>query len=313
MKLYKHGGLAAVATAGTGVAALGAGMLALTSAPVSAQQCTSDSSDNRGCAVIVPGPNLMAQWERDAAARNVPPAPPRPAPYLAIAVHPEANDYWIAAMYPDAYSAMYAARNKCNEVMGGGCNAIWQGSGYIGAARTVNGEVLWIVDQNKGKIKSQLGDWCKSYQLGCIDTSIYHANSEFRKNRSKTGPNIRGPNDLATVRNQYAAVSWLAGDAYDGRGWIASGYASAKQAQDVAMNSCKLRSNNNKPCGVGITTGNGVVIAFKTSDGERFLAERDEARARKAVDIYCKQEKLTCKVHYVYDARSRGTFENIIP
>ena len=295
--------------------AAGLGLQVATSAPASAQQCTSDSSDNRGCAVIVPSPRMIEEERRAAESQysSAAPPPPRPAPHSAIAYHQDADDYWIAAMYPDAYSAMYAARNECNRAMGGGCKAVWQGSGYIGAARMGNGDVLWIVDQNKNKIKTQLAEWCKPFQLGCIETSIFHSNSEFRKNRARTGPNLRVPKDPAIVRKRYAAVAWLAGDGYNGKSWIASGYATAQQAQDVALNACKLRSNNNLPCTVGIVTGNGVIVAFKTSDGVRFIAEQNEDRGRRSMVEYCKQQKLTCAVHHVYDVRDRGAFENIIP
>lgn len=253
------------------------------------------------------------QAEMEQQNANIPPAPPRPAPYFAIAFHPDASDYWIAAMYPNAHSAMVAAQDQCNAVMGNGCKTTWQGSGYIGAARTANGEVYWMLDQDKGKIKNQMAEWCKAFELGCLDTAIFHANSEFRPNRNRTGHNIRFPKDPTQVRKLYAAVSWLAGDGYNGKSWIASGYATAKQAQDVALNACKLRSGSNLPCEVGITTGNGVIIVFKSSAGERFIAEQSEERARGSVAKYCKREKLTCKVHHVYDARIRGAFENIIP
>ena len=258
---------------------------------------------------------MYRQAEADASQQNanIPVGPPRPAPHSAIAYHPDASDYWIAAMYPNAHSAMVAAADQCNMVMGGGCKTVWQGSGYIGAARAANGDVYWMVNQDKGKIRSELGTWCKSFQLGCLDTSIYHSNSEFRKNRNRTGHNIRSPQDPARVRKLYAATAWLAGDGYNGKSWVASGYATAKQAQDVALNACKLRSGTNKPCEVGVMTGNGVIVSFKTSAGERFLVEQSEERGRQAVAQYCKQEKLTCKVHHVYDARIRGAFENIIP
>lgn len=301
-------------------AALAIGIGVLATAP--AQACSTSEclrTDAQGSVARQAWANEQAyiQQQQQAAAEQqnsyIPPAPPRPAPYLAIAYHPDANDYWIAAMYPGAHSAMVAAEDACNAVMGGGCKTVWQGSGYIGAARTANGDVYWMVDQSKSKIKQQLATWCKSFELGCLDTSIFHANSEFRKNRSRTGPNIRGPKDPANVRKLYAATAWLAGDAYNGKSWVASGYATAKQAQDVAMNACKLRSNSNKPCEVGVTTGNGVIVSFKTQAGERFLVEQSQERALKAVAQYCKREKLTCRVHHVYNARERGAFENVIP
>lgn len=307
-----------VVLAAAGAAAITAGLGLFSAGP--AQACnTADClrTDAQGSVARQAWANeqsYMAQQQAEMEQQNanIPPAPPRPAPYSALAYHPDAEDYWIAAMYPDAQSAMFAARETCNAVMGGGCKTVWQGKGFIGAARTATGEVYWMIDTSKDKIKQKLSALCKPFELGCIDVSIYHSNSEFRPNRNRTGHNIRMPKDPYRVRKLYAAVAWLAGDGYNGKGWIASGYATPKQAQDVALNACKLRSGEKLPCEVAITTGNGVIVVFKTSQGERYLAEQSEDRARRSVAQFCKREKLTCSVHHVYDVRERGAFENVM-
>jgi hypothetical protein len=239
--------------------------------------------------------------------------PPRPDPYSAIAFHPDANDVWVAAMYPDAFSAKTAARDRCSEVMGEGCETTWQGKGYLGAARGPNGFIYWTGDGSKAEVKKYLDKWCAQISpLGCTPLGIYHSDSEFRRNRSRTGPNIRDPKDLQMIKKRYAAVSHMADGSYDRKSWIATGYATQKEAENVALSICQIRSKESKKCSVGSSTGNGVIAAYSDGKIDAFLVEQSEVRARQAVAAQCKKQGITCKVHSVYDARTTGTFENIM-
>lgn len=241
--------------------------------------------------------------------------PPSPRPHAAFATHPDADDIWVAAMYPSIESARDNAMRECAEVMGSGCEWTWQaGRGFYGAARAPDGTVIEALGNSKKDVQKQLDQWCNPYELGCTMIGIFNARSEFRgRQKYRADDNIREPQNPATVRKLYAAAAWLDADSFDGRSWIASGYATAKQAQDVALNACNLRANNNKPCQVAITTGNGVLASFSTGNGlQRILAEQSDARARTAINSFCKREKLNCKVHHIYDARTNGVFENTL-
>lgn len=239
--------------------------------------------------------------------------PPSPQPHAAFVSHPDADDIWVAAMYPDVPSARQRAMLQCYKAMGDGCEWTWQaGRGHYGAVRAPDGQVYEALGNSKNEVRKQLDEWCKVYELGCEPLGIFNARSEFRKG-PRTGDNIRSPKDMATVRKLYAAAAWLDADSFDGRSWIASGYSTAKQAQDVALNACNLRANNNKPCKVAITTGNGVLLSFNLGNGlQRIMAEQSEARAREAMAKFCGREKLSCKVHHIYDARTNGVFENVL-
>jgi hypothetical protein len=237
--------------------------------------------------------------------------PPSPQPHAVFATHPDADDIWVAAMYPDVGAARYRAMLQCRDAMGDGCKWTWQaGRGHYGAARAPDGRVIEALGNSKGEVRKQLDEWCKVYELGCVQLGIFNARSEFRK-YPRTGDNVRAPANLANVRKLYAAAAWLDADSFDGRTWIATGYATAKQAQDVALNACNLRANNNKPCSIAVTTGNGVMVSFSLGNGlQRVLVDQSEARAREAVAKLCAREKFSCKVHHVYDARTSGVFEN---
>lgn len=237
---------------------------------------------------------------------------PRAVPHVAIAFHPDASDIWVAAMYPSKEAARDRAMLQCYEVMGNGCEWTWQaGNGFIGAARSPDGQVIWATDGSKKAVQKRLDEWCKYSVLGCTPIGMFNAKSEFRP-RPYRGENIRPPKDIANVRKVYGAVSWLAEAGYNGKSWIASGYNTAKEAEDVALNACRLRSNSNINCELAVTTGNGVLISYNTGKAHRVLAEQDEARARQAVAQFCKHEKLSCTIHHIYDVRQPGVFENVM-
>lgn len=236
----------------------------------------------------------------------------RAEPHVAIAYHPDASDVWVAANYPSIEAASSRAMLKCSEVMGDGCEWIWQGSrGKIGVARTANGVVVVVADASEKAVRKRLDAWCNYSVLGCTPIGMFDARSEFR-GRPYRGENIRQPKDITNVRKTYAAVSWLVASGYDGRSWIASGYKTAKEAEEVALYACRLRSNNEHSCEVAISTGNGVLVSYDTGVGHRVLAEQDTARARQSIARYCSYNKLNCTIHHVYDVREPGVFENVI-
>jgi Domain of unknown function (DUF4189) len=240
---------------------------------------------------------------------------PRPPAYAVIASHPDANDIWVAAMYPDRDSAWNAAMRQCGNAMGAGCEWGWTvNNGPIGAALGANGTVHWAVGRDKKAVQKSLDAMCKDYELGCTPIGFFNGRSEFRGRRKyKDDDNIRFPKDVNSVRKTYAASSWMTGGSYDGKSWVASGYSTQKEAEDVALNACYIKNNNNSSCQVVVATGNGVVAFYNTGESDSVIVEQNEARARQAIEKRCKRLNRKCTINGIYDARSSGVFENGSP
>jgi hypothetical protein len=237
---------------------------------------------------------------------------PSPPAYAVIASHPDAADVWVAAMYPNRDSAWNAALLQCGKVMGGGCEWGWSvNRGPIGAALGADGTVHWAVGQDKKAVQKFLEQICKPYELGCQSLGFYHGRSEFRGRRKyKDADNIRYPADPNMVRKIYGAVSYMPGNNYDGKSWIASGYGTREEAEKVALNVCKMQAKLPSACVVGSSTGNGVLAFYVEGDIDSVMVEQSEARARQAIAQKCARLQKTCTVRHIYNARASGIFEN---
>lgn len=233
---------------------------------------------------------------------------PTPPAYSAVAFHRDASDVWIAAMYPDAYSAKVAAKARCDREMGGGCNTGWQGKGYIGVARGADGTVFYAIDGQKAAVNKALAEQCKIHELGCTPIGLFKSHDEFRK-RPYRGDNIREPKDLASLHKKYVAAAWVSDSGYDGMVWVASGYDSSEQAQSVAMNLCRIKRNGNPACKVGAVSGNGFILFYTDGVEDGFVIEQTEARVKQALAQRCKRSKRSCTVRAMHNARESGAFE----
>lgn len=111
-----------------------------------AQQCTSDNSDNRGCAVIIEGPNQRAQREQmerqgmtrpgsGGAASDAPRFPgrlPLVDTYFAVASHPGAKEHW--AIWKNQVSLQNSEARvlaACNAAMRSGCQLVGSGKNSL--------------------------------------------------------------------------------------------------------------------------------------------------------------------------------------
>jgi Domain of unknown function (DUF4189) len=237
---------------------------------------------------------------------------PRPPPHSAIAYHPDANDIWVAANYPSEEAATNAARGACGETMRDDCKAVWQrGSGFIGAARTSAGSIVLSVHNSRRNVQAGLDDACKDVELGCTPLGIFASDTEFRGRFNRgSDTNIRSPRDLSTIRNIYAASSWLKGPGDDGSFWVASGHRTREAAQAVALSLCQQNGPRGVACELTTYTGQGVLLMFRHTTGSAILAEANEARAREALTKKCRRLSLVdCKVVHIQTARQPGTFQ----
>ena len=240
---------------------------------------------------------------------------PSPPAYAVIASHPDAADVWVAAMYPNRDSAWNAALLQCGKVMGGGCEWGWSvNKGPIGAALGADDTVHWAIGPDKKEVQRRLDEICKPYELGCTPIGFFHGRSEFRgRQKYKSADNIRYPKDPNNVRKLYGATASMTGSSYDGKSWVATGYATRQEAEKVALNICKMKAKNANSCAVNVSTGNGVIAFYGEGAGDSFMVEQSEARARQAVAQRCTRLKQACSVFTVYDARASGVFENSRP
>ncbi len=235
-------------------------------------------------------------------------APPAPArnDYSAVAWHQDANDVWASARYQERTAADNMALRHCTEVMGSGCQVIWQVNGYVGAALGATGNIHWAADGSKGKVKKMLDEQCKGYVLGCLPIGIFKSTDTYESDGQWI--NIRKPKNAALLRKKYGAVAWLMGPGYDGTSFVATGHATYPEAVDAALAACRKHNGADAKCEGSMGTGNGVLYSYRNEKGDSYTAEQTEKRAEQAMNLSCKKDKLTCTVSKVFDVRQPGLF-----
>ena len=235
-----------------------------------------------------------------------PPAPVRN-DFSAVAWHPDASDVWASARYQNQAAANDVALRHCNEVMGSGCEVIWQVNGFIGAAISPNGNIMWSANSSRGKVKKSLEDQCKEFVLGCVPIGIFKSTDGYETDGKWI--NIRKPQNMALLRKKYAAVAWVMGQGYDGTSFIATGYATYPEASSAALAECQKHYGPKLKCEIVVGTGNGFIQAFRSVEGDNFLIDQSVSRTQQALPMICKRQKLkNCVALKMYDARQPGLF-----
>lgn len=228
------------------------------------------------------------------------------ADYSAVAWHEDASDIWASARYQNRATADNMALRHCTEVMGSGCQVIWQVNGYIGVALGATGNIHWAADGSKGKVKKMLDEQCKGYVLGCLPIGIFKSTDTYESDGQWV--NIRKPKNATLLRKKYGAVAWLDGPGYDGTSFVATGHATYPEAVDAAMAACRKHNGADAKCEVSMGTGNGFLYSYRNEKGDSYTAEQTEKRAEQVMSLSCKKDKLTCTVSKVFDVRQPGLF-----
>jgi hypothetical protein len=224
--------------------------------------------------------------------------------HMAMAWHDDASDVWVTATAPSSETATRLVIEQCTRVMGPGCKSEWQGpGGMIGVALGPQGNLFWALGGTKEQNQKLIDDFCKPHVMGCVSVDMFTPYSEFRKGKSKTGPNIRLPRDMRTVKKLYGAL--VGGD--NGQFFMAGGLSSYKTAEEAAFAACRTKMGSTGKCYLRTSTGNGHISLFKAPSKEsHHLVEQSVERINGGVAKYCGDRKWSCKVENIFDARRPG-------
>ena len=244
--------------------------------------------------------------------RGDPNAPPPPQMawvdnHFAIAAHPDAADMWVAIGYPNGASAQQAAVAACNQDMGTGCQFMitsYNSSYSIGIGAT--GRVYTNWDSSAAKAKKRMLAECRKIGDVCVETSHGTASPGRKIAGSASNYNREIWRPTGNFRHQFASAAWVEPNDQGGSNdvWIATGYRSAQEAENAALQSCMHDSGHS--CAAARTVASVFLYIAQTKDGEiRLGSSPTEKMAQSIMRANC-GKSAKCKLVALYNPWKSG-------
>ena len=217
--------------------------------------------------------------------------------YGSIALHPDADDVWMAGNYDGPNTAERTALDACNRAMSGGCTSIgeWHNSS-MRIFRDSTG-FLWSAWHGEGGVHSKRTfAECSAKQL--IPCEVLGTYS------SGKSPHFPQTN----ARKLYAAGAWVEGtEGFDSRLYVASGQSDAGVARQLALDACTKATKHR--CAIHVFTGNGFIQTYLSGpSGKGATVETSAKRAAQTAKIDCQKRAQSCTLQRAYDSRNPDEF-----
>lgn len=303
-------GLAPARAAALALLVAASAMLPIGADFAAAQQCTTDSTDTRGCAVIWPGPS---QTTPQVPAEPILPPRIKVDSFVSAAWHRQSNDGWYASGFLTRERAEEEALKACNTAMGGGCAiAATNVNGAVVIARGTDGMLYAGAKSKVGAAQNAVEAMCRQQGDECVVVSSVVT----KPGRARRGDWLQGGDEIfkpdGNPHRSYGAVAWvdrtLAGSGEEDQDlWIAGGKASAEEASAAALDYC--RSDQPLACRVALVGSDGLYAVAHSQGklvalGQGAIAGIAERRALEQ----CRKSGAACQVSGAY---ALGTAESV--
>ena len=228
----------------------------------------------------------------------------------AVAVHPNANDFWAVWDVREEQGGYDGAKqivlNSCAKVMGEGCFvAAGAENASIGVARDVRGFLWAKYGETKEAARRDVMAECQKSTGDCSHVRTITATPwrEFTDVAGIDSMKRYNPNHR-TVHGRYASVATTVNRAapWDTKAWVSSGHSTEPEASKAAKERCQ--SDSQAQCTIGLLSMDGFIFAYRSAEGDIGIAvTRNIGGAKREMMENCKAQGTKCTVMKIIDAK----------